>query len=77
MKSRYKSCRYNGKRMRSHRAWLINVLGEGKDLTMYVVHHIDGDKMNNDPSNLTILFAHEHNSLHASMRKRNKKGMFI
>ena len=29
-----------------------------------VVHHIDGDKLNNDPSNLQLLSRAEHTSLH-------------
>lgn len=30
----------------------------------YVVHHIDGDKLNNDVSNLEIMTEEEHNKLH-------------
>ncbi len=30
----------------------------------YVVHHIDGDKLNNDVSNLEIMTEEEHNRLH-------------
>ena len=33
------------------------------------VHHIDGDKHNNDPSNLMILSASDHAKLHAEEKK--------
>lgn len=33
------------------------------------VHHIDGDKHNNDPSNLMILSASDHAKLHAAEKK--------
>jgi hypothetical protein len=33
-----------------------------------VVHHIDLDKLNNDPANLAIMTAEEHSALHAALR---------
>lgn len=30
----------------------------------YVIHHLDGDKTNNDPNNLQMMEASKHNSLH-------------
>lgn len=37
------------------------------------VHHIDGNKLNNDPGNLAIISASEHAKLHTPDRERNKK----
>ena len=39
-----------------------------------IVHHIDGNKRNNDPSNLTIMSRAEHAKLHARMRAAAKGG---
>lgn len=41
----------------------------------YDVHHIDGNKLNNDKSNLLVLTRGEHTKLHNEMRakKQNKK----
>ena len=42
------------------------------------VHHIDGDRSNNDPANLQVMTAAEHASLHAKTnaitRRRNSNG---
>jgi HNH endonuclease len=42
-----------------------------------VVHHIDGNKQNNDISNLQIMTRGEHTQYHAKLRKRNKFGQLI
>ena len=42
--------------------WLLKDLGI--DLTGKVVHHIDGDKENNNPNNLEIMTQGEHTRLH-------------
>jgi len=34
------------------------------------VHHIDGDKRNNDPSNLLIMTPADHTALHGHARRR-------
>lgn len=34
------------------------------DFSAYVVHHKDGNKMNNDPSNLEIMHERQHAQLH-------------
>lgn len=38
------------------------------------VHHIDGNKLNNDPHNLLVMPASEHARLHAGNRKIGSKG---
>src|SRR5437879_13683 len=46
---------------------------EGRKLASNeVVHHVDGDPLNNDPANLVVLSRAEHHRLHAtgSTRKR-------
>ena len=35
-----------------------------------VVHHIDSDRSNDDPSNIQICFRSEHRSIHAKLRKQ-------
>lgn len=42
------------------------------------VHHVDGDKTNNDPSNLEVMTRAEHTSIHVNdpKRKRDKNGRF-
>ncbi|HGJ9204474.1 TPA: HNH endonuclease [Pseudomonas aeruginosa] len=37
------------------------------------VHHIDGNRSNNDPSNLQVMTAAEHTSLHAKARATEKR----
>ena len=46
-----------------HRLIMADAIGCGI-LSNYVVHHIDGDKLNNDLSNLELLTNEEHTSLH-------------
>lgn len=40
------------------------------------IHHIDGDTLNNSPSNLEIVTASEHLKIHAQARARGKRGRF-
>lgn len=39
-----------------------------------VVHHVDGDKQNNDINNLELMSRSEHTRLHQKMRKETKNG---
>jgi hypothetical protein len=49
-----------------HRAVAATVLGRPL-LATEVVHHVDGDESNNDPSNLEVLSRGEHRRLHARL----------
>ncbi len=40
------------------------------------VHHIDGDVLNNDVSNLMLVSNSEHRKMHAAVCKRDSKGRF-
>jgi hypothetical protein len=74
---RYKAIRYDGKMIAEHRlvmeAHLGRKLNKGE-----IVHHIDGNRMNNDLSNLKLCASvKEHNELHrinwADLGKENIK----
>ena len=41
-----------------------------------IVHHIDGNPLNNNPYNLQVLSAKEHNKLTANNRQKDKYGKF-
>jgi len=41
-----------------------------------VVHHIDGNRTNNDPGNLELMSRRRHQQLSASRQKRDAKGRF-
>lgn len=62
--SGYWYIRIDGRKIAFHR-WVMEQ-HEGRRLTSSeVVHHLDGNPMNNDPANLTILTRAEHMRLHA------------
>jgi len=41
----------------------------------YLVHHKDGDKLNNDPENLELLTREQHNKLHSSFTMNQLRSM--
>lgn len=47
--------------------------GSTEDL---VIHHIDGDHMNNNGANLVCLCRSCHTKLHINNRERNERGQF-
>jgi len=55
----------NSGRVLLHRHVASLALGRWLDSTEHV-HHIDEDKLNNDPSNLQVLTVAEHNKIHFS-----------
>lgn len=61
--NRYKAVKINGKKRDLHRVVAEQKVGRklGYD---EVVHHEDEDKLNNNPSNLTIISRAEHSRLH-------------
>lgn len=63
MKSKYEEVRVDGKRYLKHR--YVWEQFHGKIPEGYEVHHIDLDSHNNDLSNLKLLPAKEHRSLHS------------
>lgn len=83
MSTKYKYCRYNGIRMRVHRVVLIQYLqrkfgvARKSDIERYVVHHIDGNGMNNDETNIMFMTRKEHSSLHSAKINRDSKGRYI
>ena len=60
---RYRALKINGKRVDTHHHVMEEILGRklAKD---EVVHHLDGNKLNNDPSNLQVMTRAEHSRLH-------------
>ena len=65
--SRYKEVHVNGVPIREHR--LIWESLHGPIPKGYVIHHIDGNSKNNDPSNLRLMKHGEHVALHHQLRR--------
>lgn len=64
-----KSNEYGFKDCYLHRLIMADKIGCGIP-SNYVVHHVDGDKLNNDPANLELLTREEHMSLHGEDKSR-------
>lgn len=65
----YRFVKHQGKRKALHR--LIVEEREGRELGRdEIVHHVDHNRLNNDPSNLMILTRVEHARLHGGGRRR-------
>ena len=85
MESNYKSCRYNGKRMRQHRAVFLSIVekfsftkSEREEyMSGIVVHHIIGDKKDNRRCYLRFMSRRAHARLHSKQRRRNRFGRFV
>jgi len=64
-----------GRRVRYHRYVMEQHLGRKLEKSE-VVHHVDGNKFNNDISNLKLLTASEHAKLHTSKREKDAFGRY-
>ena len=58
-----------------HSVVMCKALGITEIPEGFIVHHIDGDKLNNDPDNLLLTDRAGHQRIHN--RNRNEKGQFI
>ncbi|MBT7102347.1 hypothetical protein HN935_02435 [archaeon] len=47
-----------------------------KPFSSYIVHHIDGDKKNNDISNLQIMTQKKHEKVHGIIRTKKERDLF-
>jgi hypothetical protein len=66
--SGYRFISVNGRAIAEHRH--VVQMREGRGLARHeVVHHVDGDPLNNDPANLVVLTRSEHNRLHGYERR--------
>lgn len=71
----YIACYYDGKYRYQHREVMEKSLGRPL-MSNEHVHHIDGNKSNNEISNLELMSSSEHHRLHIEARKfeMSKKG---
>lgn len=63
LRSKYRSIKLNGHKKDAHRHIMEELLGR-KLGPNEIVHHKDGNKLNNDPSNLEVMSRSEHARLH-------------
>lgn len=68
MKARYRKMRVNGKQVSVHRYIAEQAIGRSL-LSSEVVHHINGNKLDNHPENLCVLTASEHSILENTGKK--------
>lgn len=68
--TQYKLIYHNGRQCLEHRVIMEKVMGRAL-ATDEVVHHIDGNGLNNDPSNLEIMKQADHRRMHSGPRRWN------
>ena len=68
----YKMTYKDGKNVREHVLIAEEKIGR-KLKKNEVVHHMDGDKMNNNPENLTVVTRGEHAKIHANVLDKSKE----
>lgn len=73
--TRYKFKWANGKNGSEHKVIYVEKFGPVPD--GFHIHHKDGDRWNNDPSNLEALPGLEHRRLHAKNYQRNAAGEWM
>ncbi|MBO5630402.1 MAG: HNH endonuclease [Aeriscardovia sp.] len=71
MLKHYKAIHKGGQTFYEHRLIVEKMLGR-KLSTDEIVHHIDGNKWNNDPSNLEVVTRSEHARMHFDEINRSK-----
>ena len=70
--NKYKAKRVNGKKIDEHRFIMEQIIGRKLKRTE-VVHHIDGDKSNNNINNLQVMTLSEHSRIHGLNRIVSEK----
>lgn len=66
----------NGKGIKTHRKIMEEFL-KRKLLKSEIVHHIDGNRKNNDIDNLKVMSIGEHSKLHRNEEVKNGKKLFV
>lgn len=69
LKSKYRGIKINGVRINEHRYVMEQIIGR-KLTSNEIVHHIDGNKLNNNPDNLQLLTRKQHVQVHFKGVKR-------
>lgn len=72
LRSSYRSMKIAGKRIDEHRLVMEQLLGR-KLRSDEVVHHKDGNKLNNSPENLVVMTLAEHSRLHMSNKLKTEE----
>lgn len=75
MENGYRVIQIDGKPIKEHRHIAEIKLGRKLKPTE-IVHHIDGNKINNDPNNLEIMTIAEHSSMHRNKEIKQGKTLF-
>lgn len=65
----------NGERMFAHRLVYNDVFGEVMDTWTNNVHHVDEDKLNNNPDNLKMVTRSQHASIHRNGKTISEKAL--